>query len=49
MAVLYCLMDVARGAVRCVDVIPHLVQFEQEIDAADDAAETAAILADAGM
>eukprot|EP00041_Stephanoeca_diplocostata_P004815 m.51050 g.51050 ORF g.51050 m.51050 type:complete len:1124 (-) comp15377_c1_seq21:3150-6521(-) len=47
MAVLYCLMDVARGAVRCVSVIPHLVQFEQDIDATDDAAETAAMLADA--
>jgi hypothetical protein len=39
MAVLYSLMDVARGAVDCIDVLPHLVQFEQEIDGGAEAVE----------
>jgi len=42
MQVLYCLMDVARGAVDCIDVLPHLVQFEQEIDAGESVVELAA-------
>eukprot|EP00037_Helgoeca_nana_P006253 m.57792 g.57792 ORF g.57792 m.57792 type:complete len:1385 (+) comp17137_c0_seq1:245-4399(+) len=48
MAVLYCLMDVARGAVDCIDVLPHLVQFEQEIDSGITAVEVSAAESDDG-